>query len=95
MIYRFIFSLMLLIATCANATVTDSTINYNLPDSVKAVQFMAEIKITNLNNPKRFRAGISTNLGSVYLYAHKNKKGMGHYEKPKVSFSPSGLVVNF
>lgn len=67
---------MLLIATCANATVTDSTINYNLPDSIKAVQFMAEIKITNLNNPKRFRAGISTNLGSVYLYAHKNKKGV-------------------
>lgn len=76
MIYRFIFSLMLLVATCANATVTDSTINYNLPDSVKAVQFIAEVKITNLNNPKRFRAGISTNLGSVYLYAHKNKKGV-------------------
>ena len=31
----------------------------------------------------------------IYNDAHKNKKGMGHYEKPKVSFNPSGLVVNF
>ncbi|HMR88754.1 MAG TPA: hypothetical protein PKD51_11405 [Saprospiraceae bacterium] len=31
----------------------------------------------------------------IYNDAHKNKKGMGHYEKPKVSFSISGLVVNF
>lgn len=76
MMYRFLSSLLLLTTTYANATVTDSTITYNLPDSVKAVQFIAEIKITNLNNPKRFRAGISTNLGSVYLYAHKEKRGV-------------------
>jgi hypothetical protein len=73
---RFLLSLLLLTTTYANATVTDSTINYNLPDSVKAVQFIAEIKITNLTNPKRFRAGISTNLGSVYLYAHKDRRGV-------------------
>lgn len=69
-------SVLFCLSTVANATVKDSTINYTLPDSVKAIQFMAEIKITNLSNPKRFRAGISSNLGSVYLYAHKNKRGV-------------------
>jgi FKBP-type peptidyl-prolyl cis-trans isomerase FkpA len=68
--------ILLCLSTVANATVKDSTINYTLPDSVKAIQFMAEITIKNLSNPKHFRAGISTNLGSVYLYAHKGKRGV-------------------
>lgn len=76
MMRHYLLSILLLTTTYANATITDSTINYDLPDSVKAVQFIADINITNLTNPKRFRAGISTNLGSVYLYAHKNKRGV-------------------
>ena len=54
----------------------DSTINYNLPDSVKAYHFMAEIKITDLANAKRFTAGIQTNLGSVYFYEQKGRRGI-------------------
>jgi hypothetical protein len=71
-----IICLLLCSSTITNATVKDSTIVYNLPDSVKAVQFMAEIKITKLNNPKRFSAGIRTNLGSVFFYADKDRRGV-------------------
>ncbi len=71
----FIFMLFC-ISTIANATIKDSTITYDLSDSVKAVQFIADIKITDLTNPKRFQAGIRTNLGAVYFYAHKDKRSV-------------------
>lgn len=73
--YRFLLLFLLLTTTYANATVTDSTIIYNLPDSVKAIQFMAEIKITGINISKRFSAGVRTDIGSLYLVEHKGKRG--------------------
>ncbi len=73
---KFIIILLVCISTITNATVKDSTIVYNLPDSVKAVQFLVEIKITDLNDTKRFTAGIRTNLGSVYLFEHKGRRGV-------------------
>jgi len=65
--------LLLCISTITNATVTDSTIVYNLPDSVKAVQFMAEINITAINSKKEAFAGIKTDI--VKLSLESDKKG--------------------
>lgn len=64
----------LLVCLFAKATDRDSTIRYMLPDSVKAIQFMAEIEVNMMNTPKRFQAGIQTNLGSLYLAEYKGKR---------------------
>jgi hypothetical protein len=42
----------------AIASIKDSTIYYKLPDSVKAVQFMAEINVSAINSRKEMFAGI-------------------------------------
>ena len=60
-------------STIANATVKDSTINYNLPDSLKAFQFMAEINIHAINTKKESFAGIKTDV--VKLSLESDKKG--------------------
>lgn len=59
---------MLLFATLkANASIKDTTINYNLPDSVKAVQFMAEIKVNSFDAKKWFTLGIKTDAVSLVM----------------------------
>jgi hypothetical protein len=50
----------------AKAVDKDSTVYYNLPDSIKAVQFMAEITITG-SDKKRFSAGIKTDTVGLYM----------------------------
>lgn len=52
----------------------DSTIYFNLPDSVKGVQFMAEIKVTGFTPGKHFMTGISTEMSSLYLLENKGKR---------------------
>ncbi len=59
--------------TISNATIKDSTIIYDLPDSVKVVQFMAEINVTATNSKKEAFAGIKTDI--VKLYLESDKKG--------------------
>ncbi len=70
------FFLLLLISTVTNATVKDSTILYYLPDSVKAVQFMAEINVTAINNKKEAFAGIKTDLVKLSLEADKKNRAI-------------------
>jgi hypothetical protein len=62
-------------STIANATINikDSTIIYNLPDSLKAFQFMAEINIHAINTTKESFTGIKTDL--VKLSLESGKKG--------------------
>jgi len=50
--------------TCS-AAVKDSTINYLLPDSVKATSFIAEINITSFNEKKNCFVGIKTDAVSL------------------------------
>jgi hypothetical protein len=63
------------------ATAKDTTLHYHLPDSVKAVQFMAEFSINNAFNDKYFEAGIKTNVVSIGIRHNKNTSS--------VIFSPS------
>ncbi len=66
----------LLLCLSVKARDRDSTIRYTLPDSVKAMQFMAEIQVMDMNLSKRFVAGISTNLGSLYFSEYKGKRNI-------------------
>jgi FKBP-type peptidyl-prolyl cis-trans isomerase FkpA len=72
--------LLVILCLCLCLTVKaggkDTTINYSLPDTVTAIQFMAEIKIQGMNNPKRFIAGIQTNMGSLYFADHRGKRSV-------------------
>lgn len=57
---KYLFATFLVsVSTITNATVKDSTIIYDLPDSVKAVQFMAEISVKKIKK-SNFVAGIKT-----------------------------------
>lgn len=71
---RLLLQVLLLTVLKGAAGMKDSTIYFNLPDSVKAVQFIAEMKVTGLNSSKYFLAGISTELSSLYLLENKGKR---------------------
>lgn len=66
--------LLVCISTIANATVKDSTIIYTLPDSVKAVLFLAEVKVNNINGKKEMFAGIKTDAVTLSLESDKEKR---------------------
>jgi FKBP-type peptidyl-prolyl cis-trans isomerase FkpA len=52
----------------------DSVTNYFLPDSLKAVMFITDIKIESLNTRKEYLAGIRDGAVSISLEADKNKR---------------------
>jgi FKBP-type peptidyl-prolyl cis-trans isomerase FkpA len=60
-------TLLLLVALMALATPKDTTTNYNLPDSVKAVQFLAELSVGDFEKKKHFKGGVSINSYSLYI----------------------------
>lgn len=72
------FVFQLLICFSAKASGKDSTVNYSLPDSVKVVQFMAEIKVGDFNKTKWCRTGIKTNVVSLYID--------NYYKSPAIRF---------
>lgn len=63
----FFIVLILAYSFTLKASIKDTTINYNLPDSVKAVQFMAEIKVNSYNTKKWFNLGIKTDAASITM----------------------------
>lgn len=66
--------LILSVSVSSKASDKDSTIFYNLPDSVKAVQFMAEINVQAINSKKEMFAGIQTDIVSLSLESDKGEK---------------------
>jgi len=54
---------------------TDSTITYHLPDSVRAVTFIADINISSTGN-KEVYAGVGTKYVKLLLEKEKNKGGV-------------------
>ncbi len=52
----------------------DSTIYYNLPDSIKAVSFMADLSVKSVNTKKEVFAGIRTGNISIALESDKKEK---------------------
>lgn len=56
------------------ATGKDSTFYYNLPDSVKAVQFMAEVSVQSYDKNKRFELGIKTDTVRLLMTSTRQGK---------------------
>lgn len=57
----------------AQAGTKDSTIYYNMPDSVKAVQFMVEVKVESYNAKGGFRLGIETDVARLTMKPGKKE----------------------
>lgn len=77
---------LLLLSICyanvnVSATVKDSTWQYSLPDSVKAVNFMADFTPGKMNNKGFFQAGIKTDAVQLYYLGYKKKKEI-HFSYP-------------
>jgi hypothetical protein len=70
----FFVILSFLLFNSINAADKDSTIYYPLPDSVKATVFMAEIKVTSLNEKKQSWAGIKTDAVDLTIRIYKKKR---------------------
>jgi hypothetical protein len=70
----------------SSANNKDSVINYALPDSVKAISFMAEIKVQSYNKKKFFSAGIKTDTVSLSI--------QNYYGKGQIKFYSLGVLNN-
>lgn len=72
----------------------DSTIFYTLPDSVKAVQFMAEIKVTDILSRNEMFAGIQTDMVSLSLESDKKEKEVVFGFPKNAEVTAAGLGVD-
>lgn len=80
--FTFFSILLLLCFLHTNATDKDSTTNYILPDSVKAIQFMAEINIKTVTTSKEIFVGIKTDVLKFSLESDKSERTVV-FEFPK------------
>jgi FKBP-type peptidyl-prolyl cis-trans isomerase FkpA len=85
--------LSFLLFLSAKATDKDSTVYYNLSDSVKAVQFMAEINVHGLNRKKIFHTGIKTDIVSISFAAYKGEKIISFSFPGRLQVMASGQMV--
>ncbi len=65
--------LIILLSYTTKATSKDSTIIYDLPDSIRAIQFMAEIQVQTITTKEEVFAGIRTDLVKLSLESDKNE----------------------
>jgi FKBP-type peptidyl-prolyl cis-trans isomerase FkpA len=93
--YKFICLLL----TCLfiqqiSAVEKDSTVTFSLPDSLKAISFMAEINIQSINSSKEQFAGIKTDLVKLSLETEEKKKSVVFEFPATASVSSKGLQVD-
>jgi FKBP-type peptidyl-prolyl cis-trans isomerase FkpA len=79
-----ITTLLLCSSIVANATVKDSTIVYDLPDSVKATVFIADIKVIDVT-AKQFSVGISATGGTLRFSERKGYRSISFYSYDRFS----------
>lgn len=72
----FLLCLMITGSLTSQASAKDSTWQYNLPDSVKAISLLAEISAENMNNKGYFSGGIQTDAVSLFLSANKRLRSI-------------------
>lgn len=72
--YCFGFLLLMVVSSPLKAMDKDSTIYYNLPDSIKAIQFMAEVKVVSISGSKEVYTGIQTDAVKLSLRGGKKEK---------------------
>jgi len=89
----FLSGLLLFSFIISNAADTDSTISYNLPDTLKAIQFMAEIRVDAVNAKKEVAAGIKTDLVSLSIESDKKEKEITFSFPESSKIMATGLQV--
>lgn len=85
--------LAFLIAFNSGATITDSTTVYPLPDSIKAVQFMAETKVSFDSDKREVQAGIQTDAVKLFLRSVKNEKAIVFHFPANAEVMVKGIKV--
>ena len=80
------FAFLILTFFFSSAIEKDSVIYYSLPDSVKAVSFLADISVSTINTKKEVYAGIRTDVVKLSLESEKSGKEI-------VFEFPSGAIV--
>lgn len=73
----------------------DSVIYYSLPDSVKAVQFMAEINVQAYNKKKFCSAGIKTDAVSLTLQNYFGRRRIAFSSQASLNHITRGLNTGF
>ncbi|HQX96126.1 MAG: FKBP-type peptidyl-prolyl cis-trans isomerase [Chitinophagaceae bacterium] len=70
----FLLSTLLILHQLAQAGSKFTPINYNPPDSVKAVQIFIEVKVIGVNGDKKYYTGIQTDVVKLFLQTDKQEK---------------------
>src|SRR6187402_1964895 len=83
--------LLSFLISCANTK--DSIIYYSLPDSVKAISFMAEMSIPAYEKKKSFKAGIKTDAAILTIENRNGRRGIEFHSLIYPNQSIMGLHI--
>src|SRR6188474_1972998 len=87
------FSFLLLIFFTSAANDKDSVVYYPLPDSIKAVSFLAEVSVGTITTKKEIFAGISTDVVKLSLELDKKEKEVVFEFPSSATVMVNGLAV--
>lgn len=91
-----LFIVFIFIALTAAGSHRDSTIYFNLPDSVKAVQFMAEVNVKRSDDKKIVSAGIKTDAVRLVIKKYSGgTKAISFYYEGNGSGIVTGSQVGY
>ena len=88
-----IFDLLLLFFFTSAAYDKDSVVYYPLPDSVKAVSFLAEVSVGTITTKKEVFAGIKTDVVKLSLESDKKEKEIVFEFPSSATVMANGLAV--
>lgn len=92
--YYMLLVLSFAIILSVKAADKDSTVYYNLPDSVKAVPFMVDLQVKHFGKKKFCRTGIKTNTVVVYFDNDYKSHRIGFYPLEPASKAVYGANVH-
>src|SRR5688572_31727044 len=81
------FSILLLTYFTSSAYDKDSVVYYPLPDSVKAVSFLAEISVGTITTKKEVFAGIKTDVVKLSLESEDRKSTRLNSSHSQISYA--------
>ena len=87
------FSFLLLAFFTSTAYDKDSVVYYPLPDSVKAVSFLAEVSVGTITTKKEMFAGIKTDVVKLSLESEKKEKEVVFEFPSSATVMANGLAV--
>jgi hypothetical protein len=92
--YNLLTAISFFLFLSVSASDRDSTVSYHLPDSIRAVQFMAEITVTAVTGKKESFTGIQTDIVKLSLEAEKNEREIVFEFPASATVMATGLQVD-